>query len=104
MAKIIVIGGRSSTGKSTSFCAYKDEKKKIDIKGLPPEFTFLVNPINKMLPTKEAYDSYSKFVIENGKPSGNMLIGYDYDKTSKVLSLVDKNKKFKYIVIDGLKE
>lgn len=102
MAKICVIGGPSSTGKSTSIYGYKDEKRKIDIEGLNPKETFIINSINsKMLPTKKAIDDYSKFKKnKDGKFTGNMIYSHNYSTIIKTLKLANKNPNLKYIVID----
>lgn len=107
MAKI-VLGGFSNAGKTTS------------LRFLPPESTMIINVnINKDPSFPGFKKKFEKFhsvpmVDEEGKPImradgkpkkkyvGNYYKSDDYNKISTVINLVNKNHRFKYLVIDDI--
>lgn len=93
MATLIAVVGNTGTGKSTSLFPYKD--KNVEIKGLNPNETVLINVSGKPLPTPNAEASY---------PLGKLLSqGGRHFKTNDPFSIkalieaIDSDDKFKHI-------
>jgi len=94
MSKLVVIGGDTSTGKSTACGRVDLPKMDIDIKGLNPKETFLFNVMeNKPLTSKFMSDNYN---VENK----NILESSDYNKIKAVLAKIANGKKYKNVIID----
>ncbi len=94
MSKLVVIGGDSSTGKSTACGKVELPKMGIDIIGLDPKETFLFNVMeNKPLTSKWMSDSYNK---ENK----NILESSNYNTIKAYITKIAGGKKFKNIIID----
>jgi hypothetical protein len=62
MAKIVVIAGETSTGKSTSYCPI--DKSYIKIKGLLPADTFIFNIASKGVPMKGGDELYPPMLLQ----------------------------------------
>lgn len=92
MARLIAVVGKTGTGKSTSLYPYKDEN--IEIIGLNPKETLLINVSGKPLPTPNADKSY---------PVGKLSEGKNHYKTSDsfvvetLIKAVDENPAYKHI-------
>lgn len=102
MAKIIVIAGKSSSGKSTSIFKVSLPEDDIKIEGLNPKETFLINIVGKEL--QDGEENYKEFKTKtiNGEISatGNYIEGWDYNYITQVLEVINKNPNLKSIVID----
>lgn len=81
MANVIMLLGKSGTGKSTS------------IKTLNPDETIIVNVLGKRLPFKGSTSLYSK-------EKKNMFRLDDYNQVVKLLEQIDKLPNIKNVVID----
>lgn len=92
MARLIAVVGSTGTGKSTSLYPYKDEN--VEIIGLNPKETLLINVSGKPLPTPNADKSY---------PLGKLSEGKNHYKTSDsftvetLIRAVDENAAYKHI-------
>ncbi len=92
MARLIAVVGKTGTGKSTSLYPYKDEN--VEIIGLNPKETLLINVSGKPLPTPNADKSY---------PLGKLSEGKNHYKTSDsfvvetLIKAVDENAAYKHI-------
>jgi len=96
MSKMIVIGGDTTTGKSTSYSKVSIPAEGVEIQGLDPKCTFLFNVMpNKSLASKFAADN---FTVENK----NILNSNNYDAIKEVINKISSSEKgrIKNIVID----
>jgi hypothetical protein len=94
MSKIVVIGGDTSTGKSTSCGRVDMPEMKIDIKGLNPEVTYLFNVMaGKPLSSSFMAANYSK-------ANKNLLESSSYDVIKAVVTKITEGVKYKNIIID----
>ena len=92
MASIAIVG-KSGTGKSTSYGQFPE----LNIKGLNPKETVVVNVSGKDLPFKGWKKLYAGKVTENG----NYYEGSDGTNISKVIGFISENRPdIKNIVID----
>lgn len=93
MAKACLILGASGTGKSTSI----GNVPELNIKGLDPKETLIINVKGKPLPFKNWMKGYTPF---EGK-TGNYLSSCDFSIISSVLLGIEKNRpEIKNVVID----
>lgn len=104
-AKIVVIAGETSTGKSTSYCPV--DKKYINIKGLPPDKTFLFNVANKFIPIKGGDELYPEMKLEMNQQrqyiitqKGRRLDGNDYGKMLTVLQMLKTSPTIEHLILD----
>lgn len=85
MSRIVLVGGKSGTGKTRSML------------NLNPKSTFLANVIGKDLPFRGWRTGYTKFE----KDKGNMLVSDNYQHVLAALKLLDESRKeFNVAVID----
>tara|TARA_B110000503_G_C7036246_1_gene366229 strand:- start:45 stop:740 length:696 start_codon:yes stop_codon:yes gene_type:complete len=95
MAEFIGIVGEPATGKSTSYGQFPT----IRIKGLDPKETIIINVTGKPL----AFKGWKKLYDPNKaiKDGGNYIASYDWDKITKVIEFIDKNRpEIKNIVLE----
>lgn len=92
MANLICVVGATGTGKSTSLFPYKDEN--IEIKGLNPKETVLINVSSKPLPTPNAKKDYPLGKLSEGK---NHYHSSDPFLIKAVIEAVDTESKYKHI-------
>lgn len=91
MANVIVLGGESNSGKSTS------------MRYLDPTCTFIVSCTNKQLQIPGFRRHYKRVTVENGKMVGNWLVSNSYESISKILNAISKTREdIKTVVIDDL--
>lgn len=98
MANLICVVGATGTGKSTSLFPYKNEN--IEIKGLNPKETVLINVSSKPLPTPKANKDYPLGKLSEGK---NHYHTSDPFLIRNIIEVIDKEPKYKdikNIVID----
>lgn len=98
MAKIVIIAGPSATGKSTSYCNIDNPYLKIT--GLDSEKTFMFNIASKEIPVKGGDKLYRELTIENGKPTGNMYSGSNYDAIKELVLKINKSSSKKAIIVE----
>lgn len=96
MAKIVVISGLTSTGKSTSYCSI--DLTDIQIKGLDPKKTFLFNTVNKEIPVKGGNKLYAPIGVEGG--NNNMIGGFEYKAIYEKLQQINAGKRFEQCIIE----
>jgi len=102
MSKIVVIAGKSASGKSTAYCKLDYPDDNIKIEGLKPEETFLINTVNKELPVPPGTFTEFRMIEKDGKKGvvGNKITGWNYNKISSSLQLINKNPKIKNIIVE----
>ena len=89
MSAIIGLVGLSNSGKSTS------------LKYLDPEETFIISCTNKQLQIPGFRKKYPKVSIDNGKLYGNWYVNNNYEKITKVMKLISKDRpEIKVICVD----
>ena len=89
MSAIIGLVGLSNSGKSTS------------LKYLDPEETFIISCTNKQLQIPGFRKKYQKVSIDNGKLYGNWYVSNNYEKITKVMKLISKDRpEIKVICVD----
>lgn len=89
MSAIIGLVGLSNSGKSTS------------LKYLNPEETFIISCTNKQLQIPGFRKKYPKVSIDNGKLYGNWYVSNNYEKITKVMKLISKDRpEIKVICVD----
>lgn len=87
MGNSVLILGNSGTGKSTA------------VRTLPPEETFIINVVGKMLPFKGASKKYKEANKEN--PTGNYFVTDKQATIGALLEKINNNRpEIKYLVID----
>jgi len=95
MASSILVIGKSGVGKSTALFP----NKELDIKGLNPEETFIINISKKALPFPGWKKKYTLFTADN--PKGNILFS---DSSKTILQCMkhvnEKRLEIKNIVIE----
>lgn len=96
MAKIVVIAGLTSTGKSTSYCPI--DLEDIKIKGIDPKKTFMFNIADKEIPVKAGNKLYASLGVEGG--NNNMLVGFNYPSIFEMLNKINSGKRFENILIE----
>ena len=95
MANSILILGNSGQGKSSSLMP----NEKLNIKGLDPKETFIINVKGKPLPARGWSSLYTLFSKDN--PKGNMLNTSNTDVIIKCLKSIPTHlPHIKNIVID----
>ena len=93
MAEKICVVGASGAGKSTSI----HKNKELDIKGLNPKETIIINIAGKGLPFKSWKQYYTPF---QGR-TGNYLISSNPSTICKALELIsEQRKEIKNIILD----
>ena len=89
MSNVIALAGLSNSGKSTS------------LKYLNPEETFIISCTNKQLQIPGFRKKYYKVTIDNGKLFGNWYISNNYEKITKIMKLISKDRpEVKVICVD----
>ncbi len=97
MARPVLIIGESKSGKTTSIGA----NKELEIEGLNPKETFIIQIIAKDLPFSGSAKQYTKFSKE--APKGNLIATRDPQKVLKIVAYInEKRPEIKNIVIDDL--
>jgi len=87
MARLIAVGGASSTGKSTS------------IETLNPKETFIFSVGSKPLPFRGFKKNYTNFLTN--KETGNLLLTSNPEAIAKVLNYINtKRLEIKNVIID----
>lgn len=90
MAELVWVVGRSGSGKSTSICPVK--QGDIEIQGLEPSTTVIMNTDQKMLPSSKVRELYSE--------GENYFEDVDNSNIMNMLKKINENPKVKAIVID----
>lgn len=90
MGELVWIVGRSGSGKSTSICSVKEGD--IEIQGLEPKSTVIINTDQKMLPSSKVRELYSE--------GDNYFEDVDNSNIMNRLKLVNENQNAKSLVID----
>ena len=123
MAKILMLA-KSGFGKSTSL----GNIPELEIEGLNPKETFIISCVNKPLPFKKASEKYVPITFDTLKKDGTYIIlPTDFNKTAMLksemvkimatgnrlittdaqdvafaISIVNKSKTYKNIIVDDL--
>jgi len=94
MAEFIGIVGPSGTGKSTSY----GQVPELDIKGLDPKTTVVINVAGKSLPFRGWKKNYTEF---KGKNGGNYIATADYATIVKAIGVISNDRpEIKNIVLE----
>jgi len=94
MSKLLIIGGDTSTGKSTACGKVELPEMGIHIEGLNPNDTFLFNVL-------QGKPLSSNFMSLNyNKEHKNIMEGNDYDAIKATLEKISNGKKYKNVIID----
>ena len=94
MANSILVLGNSGQGKSSSMFPNKD----LQIKGLKPEETFIINVAKKPLPFRGYKKFYQEFDRQTKK--GNLLNSNSASEIINYITNIPKLGKFKNVIID----
>lgn len=86
MSRIILILGKSGTGKSRS------------ITTLPPKETVIINVLGKDLPFRGWKKNYQPWTKDN--PKGNLIETDRHDKICSAYNAIAERKDIKYVVVD----
>lgn len=92
MNRAILILGSSGSGKSSSIGSIPE----LEIRGLPPEETALINVKNKALPFRGSMKKYSKPISQGG----NYACVNNAEIIVKIIASLVQRKDIKYIVLD----
>lgn len=93
MAEVIIVEGRSGTGKSRSLIE------------IPPELSFMITPNSKPLPFKGGDAKWGVGKTKEGadgkaKDISRKRLVKDLESIPKMLEIVDRNPKIKYCIVE----